>query len=161
MNPSAYRGKVHEQVVTGCGCTVFGGENSMTLWTLRQPSPVSFYKHQFYIWVNPDHMYNTYALFSFRGSKQLNTVHVILLKVTHWIHTLPYDTNFLHFVLADDFKPASVDTTRPAELVVGDTNEITVTVPHVQVHAWTKMFFLNFSCFVSLKKVQEFYNSVG
>ncbi|KAL9967991.1 hypothetical protein ACROYT_G026315 [Oculina patagonica] len=31
-----------------------------------------------------------------------------------------------------DFKPASVDTTRPAELVVGDTNEITVTVPHVQ-----------------------------
>ena len=38
----------------------------------------------------------------------------------------------LHFH-ADDFKPASVDTTRPAELVVGDTNEVTVTVPHVQV----------------------------
>ncbi|PFX24323.1 ELL-associated factor 1-like [Stylophora pistillata] len=31
-----------------------------------------------------------------------------------------------------DFKPASVDTTRPAELVVGDKNEITVTVPNVQ-----------------------------
>ena len=42
--------------------------------------------------------------------------------------------------LTDDFKPASVDASRPAELVVGDTNEITVTVPHVQV--WTKMFFL-------------------
>ena len=44
----------------------------------------------------------------------------------------------LHFTsisfLLDDFKPASVDTSRPAELVVGDTNEITVTVPHVQVH---------------------------
>lgn len=42
----------------------------------------------------------------------------------------------LHFsipCLTDDFKPASVDTSRPAELVVGDTNEITVTVPHVQV----------------------------
>ena len=75
MNPSAYRGKVHEQVVTGCGCTVFGRENSMTLWTLtgRQPSPVSFYEHQFCIWVDPDHIYNTYAIFSFRGSKRLNT----------------------------------------------------------------------------------------
>ncbi|XP_068716247.1 ELL-associated factor 1-like isoform X1 [Montipora capricornis] len=31
-----------------------------------------------------------------------------------------------------DFKPASVDTTRPAELVVGEKNEVTVTVPHVQ-----------------------------
>lgn len=42
----------------------------------------------------------------------------------------------LHFsipCLTDDFKPASVDTSRPAELVVGDTNEIAVTVPHVQV----------------------------
>ena len=34
----------------------------------------------------------------------------------------------------DDFKPASVDTTRPAELVVGEKDEITVTVPHVQVN---------------------------
>ena len=68
---------------------------------------------------------------------------------------------FFTLYLTDDFKPASVDTTRPAELVVGDTNGITVTVPHVQVHALTKIFFLNFSCFVSLKKVQEFYNSVG
>ena len=42
---------------------------------------------------------------------------------------------FFTLYLTDDFKPASVDTTRPAELVVGDTNEITVTVPHVQVHA--------------------------
>ena len=33
----------------------------------------------------------------------------------------------------DDFKPASVDTSRPAELVVGDKNEVTVTVPNVQV----------------------------
>ncbi|CAH3174572.1 unnamed protein product [Porites lobata] len=31
-----------------------------------------------------------------------------------------------------DFKPASVDTSRPAELVVGEKDEITVTVPHVQ-----------------------------
>lgn len=31
-----------------------------------------------------------------------------------------------------DFKPASVDTTRPAELVVSEKNEVTVTVPHVQ-----------------------------
>nr|XP_058958909.1 ELL-associated factor 2-like [Pocillopora verrucosa] len=31
-----------------------------------------------------------------------------------------------------DFKPASVDTSRPAELVVGDKNEVTVTVPNVQ-----------------------------
>ena len=52
--------------------------------------------------------------------------------------------------IADDFKPASVDTTRPAELVVGDTNEITVTVPHVQV--LTNIFFHNFSYFVSLRK---------
>lgn len=52
--------------------------------------------------------------------------------------------------IADDFKPASVDTTRPAELVVGDTNEITVTVPHVQVLA--NIFFHNFSYFVSLRK---------
>ncbi|XP_066029803.1 ell-associated factor Eaf [Pocillopora verrucosa] len=31
-----------------------------------------------------------------------------------------------------DFKPASVDTSRPAELVVGDKNEVKVTVPNVQ-----------------------------
>ena len=37
------------------------------------------------------------------------------------------------FSLTDDFKPASVDTSRPAELVVGDKNDITVTVPHIQV----------------------------
>ena len=37
-----------------------------------------------------------------------------------------------HFT-TDDFKPASVDTSRPAELVVGDKNEVTVTVPNVQV----------------------------
>ena len=36
-------------------------------------------------------------------------------------------------VIIDDFKPASVDTSRPAELVVGEKDEITVTVPHVQV----------------------------
>ena len=49
--------------------------------------------------------------------------------------------------LTDDFKPASVDTTRPAELVVGDTNEITVTMPHVQVLYCTK---LKLSLFISL-----------
>ena len=41
-------------------------------------------------------------------------------------------------VIIDDFKPASVDTSRPAELVVGEKDEITVTVPHVQV----KILFL-------------------
>ena len=54
--------------------------------------------------------------------------------------------------LTDDFKPASVDTTRPAELVVGDTNEITVTMPHVQV--LTKIFFnFSFLLFCFFKKV--------
>ena len=40
---------------------------------------------------------------------------------------------FFSGFLIDDFKPASVDTTRPAELVVGEKDGITVTVPHVQV----------------------------
>ena len=48
-----------------------------------------------------------------------------------------YYINFI--VILDDFKPASVDTSRPAELVVGEKDEITVTVPHVQVKI---LFFL-------------------
>ena len=43
------------------------------------------------------------------------------------------DTCTIFAVIIDDFKPASVDTSRPAELVVGEKDEITVTVPHVQV----------------------------
>ena len=41
--------------------------------------------------------------------------------------------NFSFGVYVDDFKPASVDTTKPAELTVGPKDEITVTVPHIQV----------------------------
>ena len=48
------------------------------------------------------------------------------------------DTCTIFAVIIDDFKPASVDTSRPAELVVGEKDEITVTVPHVQV----KILFL-------------------
>lgn len=33
----------------------------------------------------------------------------------------------------DDFKPASVDSTKASELTVGSNNEVTVKVPHVQV----------------------------
>ena len=51
-------------------------------------------------------------------------------------YLLVNDTIFT--VVLDDFKPASVDTSRPAELVVGEKDEITVTVPHVQV----KILFL-------------------
>ena len=34
---------------------------------------------------------------------------------------------------ADDFKPASVDSSKPSELTVGSKNDITVKVPNVQV----------------------------
>ena len=53
-------------------------------------------------------------------------------------YLLVNDTIFT--VILDDFKPASVDTSRPAELVVGEKDEITVTVPHVQVKI---LFFIN------------------
>ena len=53
-------------------------------------------------------------------------------------YLLVKDTIFT--VIVDDFKPASVDTSRPAELVVGEKDEITVTVPHVQVEI---LFFIN------------------
>lgn len=51
------------------------------------------------------------------------------------------DTCTIFAVIIDDFKPASVDTSRPAELVVGEKDEITVTVPHVQV----KILFFYFT----------------
>lgn len=59
------------------------------------------------------------------------------------------DTCTIFAVIIDDFKPASVDTSRPAELVVGEKDEITVTVPHVQVKIW--LFFYPFAMGMFLK----------
>lgn len=36
-------------------------------------------------------------------------------------------------LLTDDFKPASVDTTKDSLVEVGEAHQITVTVPHVEV----------------------------
>lgn len=78
-------------------------------------------------------MHNTFCPFGFwlGEAKVYNSFERDVLNS----YTLPYDItcSYLTMYLTDDFKPASVDTTRPAELVVGDTNEITVTMPHVQV----------------------------
>lgn len=40
---------------------------------------------------------------------------------------------FYVYVNSDDFKPASVDTSKEASVEVGKGNQVTVTVPHVEV----------------------------
>lgn len=37
------------------------------------------------------------------------------------------------FLFADDFKPASMDTNQVAAVQVGKGNEVTVSVPHIEV----------------------------
>lgn len=61
------------------------------------------------------------------------------------------DTCTIFAVIIDDFKPASVDTSRPAELVVGEKDEITVTVPHVQVKILFFILPINFAMGMFLK----------
>lgn len=39
-----------------------------------------------------------------------------------------------HACCLDDFKPASVDTSKPGNLEVGDGGEVTVSLPNIQVY---------------------------
>ena len=39
-----------------------------------------------------------------------------------------------HLYYSDDFKPASVDTSKVSTVEAGDNNSVTVTVPHVEVN---------------------------
>lgn len=43
---------------------------------------------------------------------------------------------FLSFPPTDDFKPASIDTTCEGELEVGKGEQVTITLPNLEVSVW-------------------------
>lgn len=71
---------------------------------------------------------------SFSNSQSRETFHTIkceffleLLQKHTWVILC-----FVFFLLSDDFKPASVDTSKPGKLDVSSNYQVTVTVPHLE-----------------------------
>ena len=56
-----------------------------------------------------------------------------------------YWDNSALFFIVDDFKPASVDTTKEALVEIGEGHHVTLTVPHVEVISSPKNFFIKYT----------------
>lgn len=53
------------------------------------------------------------------------------------------------YIATDDFMPASVDTTQQGIVDVGEGNQVTVSLPHVEVNITKKIYFIvALSCFI-------------